>query len=29
MLVAQATLQGLAVLTPDDAIRRYAVRTLW
>jgi PIN domain nuclease of toxin-antitoxin system len=29
MLVAQATLQGLVVLTPDDAIRRYAVRTLW
>jgi PIN domain nuclease of toxin-antitoxin system len=29
MLVAQATLHGLLVLTPDDAIRRYAVRTLW
>lgn len=29
MLVAQAMLHGLALLTPDDALRRYAVRTLW
>ena len=29
MLVSQAALQGLVVMTPDDAIRQYAVRTLW
>lgn len=29
MLVAQATLQGLVLMTPDPAIRQYAVRTLW
>ncbi len=29
MLVAQAVLHGLVVMTPDDAIRQYAVRTLW
>lgn len=29
ILVAQATLHGLVVMTPDDAIRQYAVRTIW
>jgi PIN domain nuclease of toxin-antitoxin system len=29
MLVAQATLHGLTVLTPDEAIHQYAVRKLW
>ncbi len=29
MLVSQAVLHGLVVMTPDDAIRQYAVRTLW
>lgn len=29
MLVAQATVQGLVLMTPDPAIRQYAVRTLW
>lgn len=29
LLVAQATLQGLVLMTPDPAIREYAVRTLW
>lgn len=29
MLVAQALVGGLVVLTPDDAIRAYPVRTLW
>ena len=29
MLVAQALVGGLVVLTPDDSIREYPVRTLW
>jgi PIN domain nuclease of toxin-antitoxin system len=29
MLVAQAIASGLVLLTPDDAIREYPVRTLW
>jgi PIN domain nuclease of toxin-antitoxin system len=29
MLVAQAIVGGLVVVTPDDAIRQYPVRTLW
>jgi len=29
MLVAQALVGGLLVLTPDDPIRQYPVRTLW
>lgn len=29
MLVCQAIARGLAILTPDDAIRGYPVRTLW
>lgn len=29
MLVAQALVGGLVLLTPDGAIRRYPVRTLW
>jgi PIN domain nuclease of toxin-antitoxin system len=29
MLVAQATVHGLTVLTPDEAIHQYAVRKLW
>jgi PIN domain nuclease of toxin-antitoxin system len=29
MLVAQAIVAGLIVLTPDEAILQYAVRTLW
>jgi PIN domain nuclease of toxin-antitoxin system len=29
MLVAQATVHGLVVLTPDDDVRQYAVRTFW
>lgn len=29
MLVAQALLEGLVLLTPDEAIRNYPVRTLW
>lgn len=29
MLVAQALVGGLVVLTPDDPIRQYPVRTLW
>lgn len=29
MLVAQALVAGLVVLTPDDPIRQYPVRTLW
>ena len=29
MLVAQAMLLGLTVLTPDEAIHQYAVRKLW
>lgn len=29
MLVAQALVAGLVLLTPDEAIRQYPVRTLW
>jgi PIN domain nuclease of toxin-antitoxin system len=29
MLVAQAIVGGLVVVTPDDPIRQYPVRTLW
>ncbi len=29
MLIAQAIAGGLVLLTPDDAIREYPVRTLW
>jgi PIN domain nuclease of toxin-antitoxin system len=29
MLVAQAIVGGLVLVTPDDAIRPYPVRTLW
>jgi PIN domain nuclease of toxin-antitoxin system len=29
MLVAQATVHGLTVLTPDEAIHQYAVRKFW
>jgi PIN domain nuclease of toxin-antitoxin system len=29
MLVAQALVGGLVLLTPDDTLRRYPVRTLW
>lgn len=29
MLVAQALVGGLTLVTPDEAIRRYAVHTLW
>lgn len=29
ILVAQALVGGLVVLTPDDSIRQYPVRTLW
>lgn len=29
MLVAQAMVGGLVLLTPDDQIREYPVRTLW
>lgn len=29
MLVAQAIVQGMTILTPDPQIEQYAVRTLW
>ena len=29
MLVAQALVGGLVLVTPDDSIREYPVRTLW
>ena len=29
MLVAQAVLHGMAILTPDPAIEQYAVRVVW
>lgn len=29
MLICQALVHGLAILTPDETIRRYPVRTLW
>jgi PIN domain nuclease of toxin-antitoxin system len=29
MLVAQAVVHGMTILTPDRAIEQYAVRVLW
>lgn len=29
LLICQAIAHGLVIVTPDDAIRRYPVRTLW
>jgi PIN domain nuclease of toxin-antitoxin system len=29
MLVAQALVHGMTILTPDPQIERYAVRVLW
>jgi PIN domain nuclease of toxin-antitoxin system len=29
MLVAQAIVHGMAILTPDPEIEQYAVRVLW
>jgi PIN domain nuclease of toxin-antitoxin system len=29
MLVCQAIVHGLAILTPDESIAQYAVRVLW
>jgi PIN domain nuclease of toxin-antitoxin system len=29
MLVAQAIVHGMTILTPDDEIEQYAVRVLW
>lgn len=29
MLVAQATIEGLTIVTKDALVRQYAVRTLW
>lgn len=29
MLVCQAVVHGLVIVTPDDAVRGYALRTLW
>lgn len=29
MLVCQAIMEGLAILTPDERIRQYGVRTVW
>ena len=29
MLIAQAVVHGMTILTPDPEIERYAVRTLW
>ena len=29
MLVAQAIVHGMTILTPDPAIEQYAVRVLW
>lgn len=29
MLICQAIVHGLTILTPDEAIRRYPVRTFW
>ncbi len=28
-LICQALVHGLAILTPDDVIRRYPVRAIW
>ena len=29
MLICQSIVHGMAILTPDEAITQYAVRTLW
>jgi PIN domain nuclease of toxin-antitoxin system len=29
MIVAQAVIHGMTILTPDQAIQQYAVRVLW
>ncbi len=29
MLVCQATVNGLSIVTPDEAVRQYPVRTIW
>jgi PIN domain nuclease of toxin-antitoxin system len=29
LLIAQAQAEGLALVTSDDVVRRYAVKTLW
>jgi len=29
MLIAQAMVHGLVIVTPDEAIERYAIRVLW
>ena len=29
MLICQALVHGLVILTPDDLVRRYPVRTMW
>lgn len=29
MLVSQAPMQGLVLVTPDDPIQHYAIGTLW
>ena len=29
MLVCQAIVNGMAILTPDPLIRQYALRTIW
>jgi hypothetical protein len=29
MLVCQSIVGGLAILTPDEAITRYPIRSLW
>ncbi len=29
MLVCQALVNGLSIVTPDDAVRQYPVRTIW
>jgi PIN domain nuclease of toxin-antitoxin system len=29
MLICQSIVHGLAILTPDESIAQYAVRTLW
>ncbi len=29
MLICQATVEGLVLLTPDEQIASYPVRTLW
>ena len=29
MLICQAIAEGMAIVTPDELIRRYPVRTIW